>query len=236
MATRESIVYVAGRSWARDDTYRRALALARATDATLAVLSDQDRDGPRPDVIRGALPGNARLAIKALDPRRGVGGGTRDQEQSWLRRLPCSVWLVPQGSGARGRAVVAAVSLAGGEDDALDEEVLRMASAVAVAEGARLVALHAWSVIGEPILSCPVRGLGAARSRRVLMRIRHEHEARMQALVARSGAAATLRMEKGGALSVIRETLRRTAADTLVLGYRARTGVRRGTTSAATAR
>lgn len=228
MTSPGSIVYVTGPHWTRDASYHRALALARAAGSTLAVLSDTDPGGPRPPVIARALPANTALVIRTVTPLDEARSGLRVGGRAWMRTLPCSVWLLRPEAPRRSRVVVAAVELREDAPESLDEAVLGTAVALAAAEGANLVVTHAWGLIGEPILTCPTRGLGPVRARRVLAQVHGEHRARLAGLLR---AAGRVDMEahaitgKGDALRVIRDTIRRVAADTLVLGYRGRSGV-----------
>jgi nucleotide-binding universal stress UspA family protein len=122
--------------------------------------------------------------------------------------------------------ILAAVELPARSTDSLDTSVLTLAGALAAAEGAQLLVVHAWSLIGEPIVSCPIRGVGPSRARQLLMGVRHEHEARMEALLVEAGAPsdAHWRVIHGSRTDVVETTLERTHADVLVMGYRSRGG------------
>lgn len=184
-------------------------------------------DGPLPEAVRRALPPDPILVAKVSrwQERSGRLPG-RAADRLLLRGLPCSVWLLSDQGAPRDRVVVAAVELRGETTDPVDRAVLRLGSVVARAEGARLLVVHAWSLIGETIVECPTWGVGPTRSRHLLGRLREEHQTRLQTLLALEEVAPPPEcvMRKGVAARVIREALHRTCADVLVAGYRGRTG------------
>jgi nucleotide-binding universal stress UspA family protein len=122
---------------------------------------------------------------------------------------------------------VAAVELDAATGLPLDADVLTTAATLAQAEGARLVAVHAWTPIGESIITCPERGLGPLGGRRVLRRARRDREELLGRLIeaVQTPPDVTSTVVKGPVAEALRSVLNQTGADTLVLGYRGRSGV-----------
>ncbi|MDH5591107.1 MAG: hypothetical protein OEZ37_13735, partial [Gemmatimonadota bacterium] len=161
----------------------RATALAEATGAGLVFVPDLHLTEGRPRAIRARLPPDVFLVVRTAACPRSFGAPASDYDRGWLRALPCSVWVMPAYDGPQRRVVVAAVGLDGEGDFPLDVEVLSAAETIAQVEDAHLVVVHAWSLIGESIINCPVRGLGPRRGRRILRQMRQEREEMLKSFV-----------------------------------------------------
>lgn len=175
-----------------------------------------------------AFPRDTGLVVKVA-ARRLSHPGHASADIDLLRSLDSSLWLVSplRPEGPRG-PVLAGVSL-DPETAGLDQAVLRMAALVADIEELPLCIVHGWGLIGESILTCPVGGIGRSRARGVLRRIRREHEALLESLLSRAGIGSeTPRLlVKGTAPDSIRDALRQTEAQALIVGYRGRSGLAR---------
>ena len=232
----QRIVFVqSGPAPARDVSLNRARTLARSlglplSQAPPARLPARGAGVPAPggDLAGGAPRGaGASLVVTERDATPGTWyRGPETRARSFIRGTPCSVWLLAPDGPPRTRVVVAAAALPTPEPDALDLEVVAMADALARAEGARLLVVHGWSLIGESIVSCPVRGLGGSRTRRILVRLRRERQQRLESLLLAASPDAGTRwiLAKGSAADALRTTLTRTGARALVMGYRGRLG------------
>ncbi|MFQ5537272.1 MAG: hypothetical protein ACE5GJ_07445 [Gemmatimonadota bacterium] len=183
---------------------------------------------PWPEVLSEALPAAVSLVVKVAAAERGT--AERDAEDlALLRRLPCSLWLVSALRYERPPGPVLAALALDEATEGLDRAVLRTAALVAGVEELPLCVTHSWALIGESIVTCPTRGIGPFRGRRVLRRIRKEHEQRLDALLGRTDIPADVpRVVVKGTVPVgIRRALRQTEASVLLVGYRGRTGLSR---------
>lgn len=168
------------------------------------------------------------LALKVAEPegalRRRL-GTTLDQRLARAPAVP--VWFVPASLGAEVRVVLAGVDVSHLRGEGLQAGVVRSAAALAAAEGARLSVLHAWSLVGESILACPVRGVGRHRVRRVVRSERLRQRRRLEELAALGelDAPTTPVLVRGLPEEALRRSALSMGADVLVLGTRRRDGV-----------
>lgn len=204
-----------------DPTQRAARSLARACQAELVVLPSirEVLALPRPDPI---------LVLKRR--ARAFGGRPREDEadRSLCARLPCPV-LLHCGDPSAPNAVVAAVALRAEEPTDIDRAVVLWGALLASWRRGRLHVVHGWSPIGESILSCPTRGVGARGGARHLVRVRRERNERMDALLGSCGLGADVPRVLGHGVpsKVIRVVAARARADLLVVGHRGRSGLGR---------
>jgi len=187
-------------------------------------------DGPWPSKLLEALPEAPLLVVKVAESRDSVRWNrSRRSDRLLLSSAPCSVWLLPARARLRTRTVLAAVELRDSGPDRMDRAVLRLATAIACWEGARLHVVHAWSFLGEPIVASRICGIGPSRARSLLRKVEGTHEDRLRALLEseRVDCATRRSMAKGEACRVISEVARRTRAEVLVAGFKGRTGLSR---------
>lgn len=87
-------------------------------------------------------------------------------------------------------------------------------------EPAALHVVHAWSLLGESILSCPLRGIPAARLRTLAVRVAGERRSSLERLCAETlpRPPASVYVQRGDPRSVIPTLARRLRADLVVLG------------------
>jgi hypothetical protein len=207
--------------------YDRITAVASATGAKLAIIPDPWPMAPRAEAGAPPLPPNTFLAVRMAASPLPHELRSRAHGRHWLRALPCSGWLLPSRPGLGTGAIVAAVELEEGAGLPLDLDVLTTAGTLAQAVGARLVVVHAWTPIGESIITCPERGLGPLEGRRVLRKARRHREEKLSRLLeaVQTPTEVSGAVVKGPVAEVLRRVLGQTGADTLVLGYRGRSGV-----------
>jgi nucleotide-binding universal stress UspA family protein len=215
----------------RDDAARRqALGLAGALGVPLSVAAPLPEDPKlarmRVRELSGALSGRPTLVVtEAREGRRGVRPRREWSDRDLVRGLHASVWLLSRQRPAPPSPVVAAVAL---DDrvDSVDRGVIRIASAIARAEGRDLLTAHVWNLLGESILTCPVRGVGAEAAGRISASLHRERERRLRELVAGSGepAEAAILMT-GDRAHGLREVLAGRGASVIVIGYHGRSGL-----------
>jgi len=121
---------------------------------------------------------------------------------------------------------MAAVDVGPGRAPDLNGRVVRTAASLAGLD-AELHVMHAWSIVGEPILASAMTGLSRPRMRSVLAGTRRERRRRLQRLLARETPDRTVRvaMPKGDPVRAIRHEARWREADVVVVGNSRRTGL-----------
>ena len=159
-----------------------------------------------------------------------------------LRKCPCPVWLVKCQAEAPYRRILAAVDVEGGyppaELDArraLNQQVLELASAMALSEFAELHIAHAWEAIGEGVLRGAFLSTPEDEVAAYVDGARQQHAAGMAALLRElEGMLGRKTLDylkpkthlvKGGARKEIPALAKQLDADLVVMGTVARTGV-----------
>jgi nucleotide-binding universal stress UspA family protein len=194
------------------------------------------------EVIRAVLREGHDLVMKCAGPDGLLGRLFGSDDMHLLRKCPCPVWLTRPTPPAGYRRVLAAVDLDWSYPDEelqvrgeLNQRILEIAASLALAEPAELHVVHAWKAIPEDVM----RGglvttpheivdayVAAERNRRALAM-----ESALAALGRRMGDEAMGRLKlvrhlpKGWARDELPLLARRVAADIVVLGTLARTGV-----------
>jgi nucleotide-binding universal stress UspA family protein len=103
------------------------------------------------------------LVIKISEPEKNftakIFGST---DFRLLRKCPCPVWLLKPGTSFSFHSILAAVALETfdeGEDlDNLNQQILEMATSLAMKESSELHIVHAWKVYGKDLLDLPFAG------------------------------------------------------------------------------
>lgn len=170
------------------------------------------------EIIRRILSGEHDLVIIA-DVEDGYGTTTHHL----LRKAPCPVWVMTP-SIANQQRILAAVD----PDplfpmqELLNDDVLALATSLAIQEDAPLHIVHAWSV---------PRGTGFGMSASVLEAIREatgtRHQEGLAALIERHPIPAdtAIHFLEGSPAKVIREVMLRQHINVIVMGTVARTGI-----------
>lgn len=133
-------------------------------------------------------------------------------------------WPVRETGLGRPRVVLAAVDVADESDADIGRSVLRAGQTLAsrgAEAGAALHVVHAWSFLGESILSCPLRGLPARRLRSLAAKVAEQRRRQVDELCAGAldAAPAGVFVQRGDPRTVIPTLARRLRADLVVLGH-----------------
>lgn len=211
---RGRVAFVSTR-WASDPELPAARDLARACRSSLQVLTSVE------EVLAPGSPAPI-LVLKERERPLGDGGrGLHDVDRRLCAALPSPV-LLYTGDLALPNTVLAAVSLRTERPSDVDRAVLLWAKALAAWRRSQLHVVHAWSPIGESIITCPIRGGGGRHGARLLVRTRRDRTARLEALLASCdlGADTARTLGHGVPSRVIRVVAARTRADLLVIGHR----------------
>lgn len=109
------------------------------------------------EIIRAVLLHNFDLVVKACQQDGSLKTmlfGTTDMHL--LRKCPCPVWLIRPQEEIKCRRILAAVDIGPSVDiekiGALNQQILEMATSLALSEFAELHIVHAWMIFGESLL------------------------------------------------------------------------------------
>jgi len=190
------------------------------------------------EIIRQVLENNHDLIIKCAedtgDLRRMLFGST---DMHLMRKCPCPVWIIKPTEHHKYRRILAAVDQDMEEPvtDALNRQILEMSSSLALAEFSELHIVHAWDVVGEDIFRSLRSGISDAE---VDAMVDEEASARrrwLENLVKTYGREADrnatdilepqLHLIQGHARQVVPAKANELAADLVVMGTVARTGI-----------
>jgi nucleotide-binding universal stress UspA family protein len=112
------------------------------------------------EIIRVVMRQKCDLVIKISEPEESFTAksfGSTDFRL--LRKCPCPVWLLKPDTSFSYHSILAAVALETfGEDedlDSLNQQILEMATSLALKESSELHIVHAWKVFGKDLLDLP---------------------------------------------------------------------------------
>jgi len=191
------------------------------------------------EIIRHVARSECDVLVKKAEPLSGVDRFLfSSNDQHLLRKCPCPVWLqTPSATQVPGR-VLAAIDLDIGDAaepetlTALNQRVVEAACMIACAPDAEVIILHAWEALGEGMVWA-FSGSGEARlsADRYVNEILGARHAAMTGFVAKlraedgTGPRLVPRLVRGAPERVIHEQSREVAADVVVMGTVARTGL-----------
>ncbi|HSH29792.1 MAG TPA: universal stress protein, partial [Thiohalobacter sp.] len=194
------------------------------------------------EVIRQVLRGQHDLVIKVPETLTWLDRLFGSDDMNLLRECPCPVWLVKPQVEKSYRRVLAAVDVdeayppaEQNSRHALNQRILEMAAALALSDFAELHVVYAWQAVGESAMRGAFTRIPEQEITGYVEQVRRRHRARldglMDALADTLGqdAAAYLNprthMVKGSARKKIPALARLLAADIIVMGTVARTGI-----------
>jgi len=196
---------------------------------------------PFVEVIRFVLASSVDFVIKTAEPlgsvRRFLFGST---DQHLLRKCPCPVWLVGPNGQSKPRTVLAAIDL--DEEDAAEPETLASLNRRVIAAAlnlagpgeAEVFVLHSWDAVAEGLAwAFSTTGEAQSAAERYTREIREKRRRAMDLLLAEfapseaapQGRKIIPRLVKGSPERMIAEQVGKLAADVLVMGTVARTGL-----------
>ena len=207
------------------------LAPGRAIPISIAVGK------PYLEIIRHVAAAGCDFVIKTAEPLSGLDRFLlASTDQHLLRKCPCPVWLQTPGAPRRPRHILAAVDLDvldAAEPEtltALNRRVVEAACTVARGTEAEVTVLHAWDAMGEGMIwafsGAGDARLSAERYVNEVLEARHEAMSRFLGQVrGAEGPRLVPRLVRGSPETVIHEQCREVAADLVVMGTVARTGL-----------
>ena len=190
------------------------------------------------EIIRQVLRDDHDLIIKCAD----ADSGLREilfssTDKHLMRKCPCPVWIIKPTERQNYLRILAAVDQDPEEPvkDALNRQILEMATSMALAEYSEAHVVHAWEVFGERLLTSHRWNFSEAEFDAMLEEEAAERRRWLEELVASygrfpdtGGAGAPnvqLHVLKGPAQYVVPELARELAVDLVVMGTVARTGI-----------
>lgn len=188
------------------------------------------------EVVREVMQHERDLVIKSVEdvgsPR--LFGST---DMKLMRKCPCPVWIIKPEAEPRYRRIVAALDYDPDNDtvDALNRQIVEMASSLALSEFAELHVVHAWRIEHEDFLRSPRGGLTAAEIERMSAAEMSKRTRWLEALVEEHGAEQdrttldylnpTVHLPKGAASRLVPALADELGAELIVMGTVGRTGV-----------
>lgn len=191
------------------------------------------------EIIRHVARTECDFVVKKAEPLSGIDRFLfASTDQHLLRKCPCPVWLQTPTASSAPRRILAAVDLDirdAAEPEtlaALNRRVVDAACMVAGAPDAEVIVLHAWDAVGEGMIWTFSGGsdprMSADRYVNEILDSRHEAMNRLLAQV-RTGIGTeprlVPRLVRGAPETIIHEQSRQVAADLVVMGTVARTGL-----------
>lgn len=190
-------------------------------------------------IIQHVAKSGSDFVIKKAEPLSGVHRFLfASTDQHLLRKCPCPVWLQTEAAPTRPRRILAAVDLDVWDAaepqtlKALNRRVVDAASMIADGPDAEVIVLHAWDALGEGMIWAFSGGSHSRMSSdkyvNEILEARHEAMTGFLAEVRGDddrGPRLIPRLARGAPERVIHEQCREVAAEVVVMGTVARTGL-----------
>lgn len=194
------------------------------------------------EIIHEVLRGGHDLVIKSPEDRDWLDRLFGSDDMHLLRKCPCPVWLIKPGKSKPYRRVLAAVNVNDAHPPeevesrrALNQQILEMASSLALSDFAELHVAHAWDVFIERVAHGAFVHLPEEKINTYIEQERRHHAASLDALMremitslgedALEYLKPRTHLLKGRARKEIPALARQIEADLVVMGTVARTGV-----------
>ncbi len=191
------------------------------------------------EVIRAVLRSNYDLVIKPATNPDFIERLFGSNDMQLLRMCPCPVWLMGPGEKSNYERILAAVDFnlddtPNDEDAGLNQQILELASSLALSDFAELHFVHVWDAPYEVLFVSWADNPDETRMRYVRSEIARHQEAldRLRAQVrgqigqkAFDHLSPQFHLRRGAASTVIPEIAKQLQADLVVMGTVARTGM-----------
>lgn len=116
------------------------------------------------EIIREVLRNGRDLVVKSPETWHWLGRLFGSDDRHLLRKCPCPVWLIKPEAPKSYRLILAAVDVDDGYTpvelrtrQALNLQILQMASSLALSEFAELHVVHVWNAVGESLMRVAFR-------------------------------------------------------------------------------
>ena len=184
---------------------------------------------PFVEVIRAVKLGGYDLVIKSARCPAGLSErlfGSNDMHL--LRKCPCPVWIDRPNAAPHYTHILAAVDPMAPAGEGCDDQVMSLASSLAVRESASLSVAHAWHLDGESMLRHGRLRVPAIELQQLLQGAEDRHREKLAALLGRYGLSdgdPAVHLVKGEAAPSIRQLAEQLPADLIVMGTVGRSGI-----------
>lgn len=200
------------------------------------------RGVPFLEIVREVLRSGRDLVIKTPETRNWLDRLFGSDDMHLLRKCPCPVWLIKAEAPKSCRRILAAVDVDAGYPpaalktrQALNRQILELASSLALSEFSELHVAHAWEAVGESTMRGAIMRTPEEQIIAYVEQVRREHEQALDALMYEMESSLgqdTLEhlkpethLVKGWARKEIPVLAKQLEADLVVMGTVARTGV-----------
>lgn len=194
------------------------------------------------EIIREVIRNKHDLVITAAEPQDWLDRLFSSEDMHLLRKCPCPVWIIKPQAPKTYRRILAAVDVADSYPadelktrQALNWQILEMASSLALSEFAGLHIVHAWEAIGESAMRGAFLHTPEDKINAYVDQVKRQHATNLDALInamtnklgqqARDFLQPQTHLVKGLARKEIPVLAKAIAADLVVMGTVARTGV-----------
>jgi universal stress protein E len=194
------------------------------------------------EIIREVLRNGFDLVIKVPKTLDWLGRLFGSDDMHLLRKCPCPVWLIKPEAPKAYRRILAAVDVDEGYPPAeletryaLNQQILEMASSLALSDFAELHIVHAWEAIGESAMRGAFMHAPEEKIIAYVEQVRRHHQASLDALMrevttslgpdALDYLKPRTHLVHGSAGKEIPALAKRIQVDLVVMGTVARTGV-----------
>ncbi len=191
------------------------------------------------EVIRAVLRNNYDLLIKSAENPDFIERLFGSNDMQLLRMCPCPLWLTRPDDKSKYGCILAAVNfnldnISDRVEESLNQQILELASSLALSDFAKLHLLHVWDAPAEMMVrswsdnpdeagKTYVEG-ERSRHERALSRLHDQLRDRI-GKEAYDHLSPQLHLRRGAASTVIPEVVRQLQADLVVMGTVARTGI-----------
>ena len=192
------------------------------------------------EIIRAVLQHGYDLVIKTCHQHESLGTmlfGSTDMHL--LRKCPCPVWLIKPQEEKKFSRILAAVDLEPPADvekmEALNQQIMEMASSLALSQFAELHFVHAWMIFGESMLKSSRYGAlneeaseWIKEQKREIEVRRDAFESKMEKFLGDKGSdylKPEIHFIKGDATDIIPKLAEEKNIDLVIMGTIARTGI-----------
>ncbi len=194
------------------------------------------------ETIREVLRNHRDLLIKAPETADWLNRLFSSDDMHLLRKCPCPVWLIKPGVEKSYRRILAAVDLDDSHPadeqktrEAMNRQILHMASSLALSEFAELHIVHAWDAPGEETMYGGFVNISEEKIATYVDQVQRQHEQTLDTLIREVAAQQSkdaldylkpqTHLVKGSPRKEIPALAKQIEADLVVMGTVARTGI-----------
>lgn len=149
---------------------------------------------PYLEVIKEVLASEQDLVIKVPEDPDWLDRLFGSDDMHLLRQCPCPVWMIKSTAPNSYRRVLAAVDIddadpveGRGSQDEINQQIIELASSLALPNLAELHVVHAWEAVGEIMMRTSIQNPSEEEILAYVQGVRRRHEAGFDALMRNAG-------------------------------------------------